>query len=130
MADMEQGGDRYTYRYTYRYTDRCTALYCGYTVHPDALSSGMAARFACCGGYAAMVEAQMKRLSLAPLHPILLLCGLLWVLTPFEASEGNVDEYNCQLQDQPNDVTRAASLGGGDSNVRLQRKNLRDRRVA
>ena len=48
----------------------------------------------------------------------------------FGTSEGNVDEYNWQLQDQPHDVTRAASLKGGDLNVRLQRKEVRDTRVA
>ena len=79
MADMGWGGDRYTGRYT----DRSTALYCGYTVHADAVSSGMAARFACCGGYTAMVDAHIEQLSLARLHQMLLLCGLLWVLIPW-----------------------------------------------
>ena len=65
---MGQGGDRYTNHYTDRYTDRCTALYCGYTVYADAVSSGMAARFVCCGGYTAIVDAQIEQLSLARLH--------------------------------------------------------------
>ena len=78
MADMGQGGDRYTDRHT----DRCTALYCGYTVHADAISSGMAARFACCDGYTAVVDAQIEQLSPARLHQMLLLYRLLWVLTP------------------------------------------------
>ena len=49
---------------------------------------------------------------------------------PFGTLEGNVDDYYWQLQGQPHDVTRAASLRGGDFNVRLQRKELRDTRVA
>ena len=49
---------------------------------------------------------------------------------PFGTLEGNVNEYNWKLQGQPHDVTRAASLRGGDFNVRLQRKELRDTRVA
>ena len=48
----------------------------------------------------------------------------------FGTSEGNVTEYNWQLQGQPHGVTRAASLRGGDFNVRLLRKELRDTRVA
>ena len=67
MADMGQGGDRYTYRYTHR----CTALYCEYTIHADAVSSGMVALFACCGGYTSVVDAQIKQLSLARLHQML-----------------------------------------------------------
>ena len=67
MADRGQGGDRYTDRYTNRYTD----LYCGYTVHAGAVSSGIAARFACCGGYTAMVDAQIEQQSLARLHQML-----------------------------------------------------------
>ena len=128
---MGQGGNRYTDRYTDHYTDRCTALYCGYTVHADAVSSGMAARFACCGGYTAIVDAQIEQLSLARLQQMLLLCGLLSVLIPpWGLSESNVDEYNWQLQGQPHDVTRGASLRSGDLHVRLQRKKLRDTRVA
>ena len=60
MADMGQGGDRYTDRYTDVYTYRCTALYCELTFHAEVGPSGMAARFSCCGGYTAMVDAQIK----------------------------------------------------------------------
>ena len=49
---------------------------------------------------------------------------------PFGTSEGIVTEYNWQLQGQPHDVTRAANSRGRDFNVRLQRKELRDTRVA
>ena len=71
---MGQGGDRYT--------DRCTAYYCEYTVHADEGLSGMAARFTCGGGYTAISDAQIEQLSLARLHKMLLLCGLLRVLIP------------------------------------------------
>ena len=67
MADMGQGGNRYPDRYT----DRCTAIYCKYTAHADAVSSGMAALFTCCGGYIAIVDAQIEQLSLARLHQML-----------------------------------------------------------
>ena len=80
--DTDRYNDRYTDRYTDRYIDRCPALYCGYTVHADAGSSGVAARFACCGGYTAIVDEQIEQLPLARLHQMLLLCGTLWVLTP------------------------------------------------
>ena len=62
---MHRGGNRYT--------DRYTAVYRGYTINADAVSLGMSARFACCGGYTAILDAQIEELLLARLHQMLLL---------------------------------------------------------
>ena len=59
----------------------------------------MAARFACCGGYTAMVDAQIEQLSLARLRQMLLLCGWLWVLTPFGLQRATLPNIagNCRV---------------------------------
>ena len=92
---MGQGG----HCYTDRYTGRCTALYCGCTIHADAVSSGMAAGFACYGDYTAIVDAQIEQLSLARLHQMFLLRIAVGTNTPFGLRRATLTNItgNCRV---------------------------------